>query len=287
MHVRNLLFAVGITALLAGAVLAVLWLRQSTPAETPASAALAQTSVLVAARALRPGTLLRSSDLRWQSLPAEQVPSAAITRRPGAEAALLGAVARRTFEAGEPLVPTGFVSPGTPGFLAAALAPGMRAVSIGVDASSSVAGLVQPGDRVDLMLAQSLGEGTAGHSAIGETILQNVRVIAVDQWLAGTAKDAPGAALSATQGYVPKTVTLEVDENDAKRLLVAAQLGKVTLAVRALAGAYAVPTRAQDDTAPVWAGEVSAAQRRGPAAVISGGGARQVRILRGSKAEGP
>ncbi len=285
MHIRTLLFAVGITALLAGAVLAVLWLRQGSPADTPAAAQLARPLVLVAARPLRTGTLIRSSDLRWQALPAEQVPADAIARLPGAEVSLVGAVARRGFAAGEPLVPTAFVKPGTAGFLAAALAPGMRAVSIGVDAPSSAAGLVQPGDRVDLLLAQSLGEGTPGRGAIGETILQNVRVIAVDQWLAGTARDA--AAVAPAEGHVPRTVTLEVDETDAKRLLVAAQLGKVTLAVRALAGAYSVSQRAQTDTAPVWAGEVSAARRGGAARAISGAGPRQVRILRGSKVEGP
>jgi pilus assembly protein CpaB len=209
---------------------------------------------------------------------------------PGAERTYFGAVVRRDFKAGEPLVPGGVVMPGARGFLAAVLAPGMRAVALGVDAASSAAGLVQPGDYVDVMLAQSRTNAPESRSVVGETVLQNVRVIAVDQtFSSGGEPGSVGKPVATIDNRIPKTVTLEVGEDAAKRLLVAAQLGKLTLAIRALAGAYASPVRQTEDTLPVWSGDVSAASGRsnsvsrgGPSAT----GKTQVRIIRGSNAGG-
>lgn len=290
MHFRNFLLAVGIAALVVGVVLAVIWFQQSGSAPQSARAGAETQSVLVAASAIKTGTLLRKDEVSWQVVPRDRVPPAAILEQPDADKALLGAVARRDFAAGEPLVPGGFVKPGERGFLAAVLSPGMRAVSIPVDAASSAAGLVQPGDRVDVLLAQNLDTGGNNGGAVSETVLQNVRIIAVDQWFSDNEQPVSGGGgrFGTVDSRVPKTVTLEVNEADGKRLLVAGQLGKLTLAVRALTGAYAVPVRPESETEPVWASDVSAAAgHRSGAKRASSGGPAAVRVLRGSKAGSP
>ena len=293
MHFRNVLFAVGLVALIAGATLAVLWIWQGgTGAAGPAEATAQRVAVLGAAADIRSGTLLRAEDMAWIDMPAEKVPPAAIHKAADAERAYIGAVTRRRFAAGEPIIPSGLVKTGERGFLAAVLSRGMRAVSIGVDASSSTAGLIQPGDYVDVLLAQTLGAGGSGGNAVSETVLQNVRVIAVDQWFAQAGRSVAGTVpIGTVDRRIPKTITLEVDEESAKRLLVAAQLGKVTLAMRPLVGAYAIPNRAAGDTEPVWASDVSAAVRgetasrqHVPAAAGPSAG-RSIRIMRGSKTE--
>lgn len=291
MYLRNILLAVGLAALLVGAALALLWAGHGASSASGARAE-AKTGILVAAGEIRPGTLLRTEDMAWKDVPSSTVPPAAVVKAPGAERQFAGAVARRTFAAGEALVPGGLVRPGERGFLAAVLSPHMRAVSVSVDAATSTSGLIQPGDYVDAMLVQSLQGNGESHSAVSETVLQNVRVIAVDQRFTGEDGRPAGGTLplTATESRVPKTVTLEVDENDAKSLLVAAQLGKVTLAMRALQGAYADPPRPRGDTEPVWAGDISEALRGGHTASRAPGtsqssGRTQVQILRGSKTE--
>lgn len=290
MYLRNVLFAIGLVALITGIVLAGVWIWQSGPNGSPAeSPGVRSVAVLVAASDIRQGTLLRAEDVAWKAVPEQRVPPAAIRQAPNAEKSLLGAVTRRDFAAGEALVPSGLVKPGDRGFLAAVLSPGMRAIAIAVNASTSTAGLIQPGDYVDVILAQNVTGDTDSRHMVSETILQNVRVIAVDQRFAeGKPTVASNVGLAAVDSRVPKTITLEVDEENAKRLLVASQLGKVTLAMRALQGAYAIPARSPGDTQPVWATDVSAALRgSGRSAgsrttAPSGAGRHTVVIMRGS-----
>ncbi len=293
MYFRNILLALGVLALIVGAILAVLWVRQGrSGAVRETRAATAQASVLVAASALPAGALLRKSDMAQKSMPQDAVPAAAIRSGTGADQSFLGAVTRRSFAAGEPLVASGVVKADDRGFLAAVLAPDMRAVSISVDASSGVAGLVQPGDHVDVILAQSLNSsGNGGHSAVSETVLRDIRVVAVDQRFSSEDKAQPDSSrFVATQNNLPKTVTLEVDEQDAKRLLLASQLGKITLAMRALRTLQTDTRRLPGGAAPVWASDVSPALRGAvPAAsplTGSATGARSsIRIMRGSKVD--
>ena len=103
-------------------------------------------------------------------------------------------------------------------------------MSVAVDAVSGTAGLIWPGDRVDLILTQEVAEqGTpVGRRTFGETVLKDVRVIAVDQQLAhGVTPDAANA------GQGNRTVTLEVLPEAAERVAVAVRLGRVSLTVRA------------------------------------------------------
>ena len=296
MYLRNALLAVGLLALAAGVVLAGIWIRESTSSDSNGSGATAAVSILVASANILPGTLLRAEDMSWKDVPAAEIPPAAVRKAPGAEEAFLGAVTHRRFAAGDPIVASGLVKPGDRGFLAAVLAPNMRAVSVSVDASTSTAGLIQPGDYVDVMLAHNVDQsGTErDRGVVGETVLQNVRVIAVDQWFAASGRPiAATGPIGTVESRIPKTVTLEVDEENAKRLLVAAQMGKVTLAMRALEGSYGMPARTLGDTEPVFASDVSAALRGGgsrlatdttPASGLAAA-RRPVVIMRGSKVE--
>ena len=190
-------------------------------------------SYLVAARPVPPGTLVRNEDFVTKSATAENLPPGAIVDTPEARADVLGALIRYFVESGKPLMEADFVRPRDRGFLAAVLAPGTRAVSIGVTAITGVAGLIWTGDHVDVILTQELAQGAErnGRVVTSETVLGNVRIIAVDQDLAQGGR-ANGAAAAAA-GHVGNTVTLQTTVDQAERLAVAGQLGHLSLAVRA------------------------------------------------------
>src|SRR5579884_2839339 len=158
-----MLLRIAVFALLAAGLAgfgAVAWISTRPPAPIEAAAAQpppeAKLKVLVAARQLRPGSLLKPEDIAAGELPATKVPAGAVTDTPQGRAQLFGAMVRRGLAAGEPLLPADILRPGDHGFLAAVLTPGMRAITIGVDMISGSAGLIWPGDRVDLILTQSM-----------------------------------------------------------------------------------------------------------------------------------
>jgi len=183
---------------------------------------------LVTAHALPAGTLTRDSDWTIHTVPAAKLPEHAIIDTPTARATLRGALVRRYLDAGVPIFESDILRPRDRGFLAAVLAPGTRALSIGVDAVSGVAGLIWPGDKVDVILTQEMAHNaTPGKSILGETVLRDVRVIAVDQQIVqGASADANVA------GRLARTVTLQVTSEDAEKLAVAQRLGRLELAIR-------------------------------------------------------
>ncbi|MDE2332932.1 MAG: Flp pilus assembly protein CpaB [Rhodospirillales bacterium] len=218
---------------------------------------------LVAAHVLPAGTLTRATDITTRSAPVGKVPAGAILDTPFARASIEGALIRTYTDAGAAIVSANVLRPRDRGFLAAVLPPGMRAVSIPVDQVSGVAGLIWPGDHVDVMLTELFSGSKdnrvpAGHQVMTETVLYNARVIAVDQAIVQGAP--PNAAVT---GKVAHTVTLEVDARDAQRLNVAENLGRLSLAIRA------VDTSAVPQAQPrgsVFASDVT------PALAISAGG---------------
>ena len=153
---------------------------------------------------------------------------------------------------------------------------GTRAISIGVDAITGNGGLIWPGDRVDVILTQELTDKDASvaRRIVGETVLSDVRVVAVDQSIA---QGAVATGDNAT-GRVAHTVTLEVTQQQAERTAVADRLGKVTLAIRAADGGI----NATGHRGLVYGGDVSAALTDGGAAaplrmrLIEGEDARDV-----------
>jgi pilus assembly protein CpaB len=258
MLVRNLLLALGVVCLLAGLALSIVWVGQMREATAQRPEAVHQ-AVLVAVRAMPSGTLLRPDDIGWKDVAAGGIRAGNLARGQISETEFVGAITRRDFASGEALIASDLLRPNERRFLAAVLKPGTRAASISVDAPQSAAGLILPGDQVDVILTQSFGDNVPdpARKTVGETILRNVRVIAVDQTLNNSAQAPAQRAALTAESRIPKTVTFEVTERQAERLFVAAQLGRLQLSVRPLeVGADAEPPR---QGGPTWASDVSPA----------------------------
>jgi len=258
---RNILLSLGVFALLAGALLAVLWFRQSAVRTEAVVPQIPTELVLVATHWIPAGFLMRPGDVTWSEVAVTGANGSDIVRGSVDQTAYVGAVTRRAFAAGEAIWMIALIRPGDSEFLVAALRPGFRAISIAVDAPEGGAGLVLPGDRVDVILTQMLATTGAdtGHKAVGETVLHDLRVIAADQTLIAVAKPT-GPAAAVTDARIPKTITLEVTERQAEKLLVAEQLGKIQLSLLGLVDQQATPvTPPPPEVPPVWASDVSPA----------------------------
>src|SRR5690606_38079180 len=137
--------------------------------------------VLAAATNLPAGLLLRESDLTWVKRKRSEVPRNAQVEG-GDLIELRGALLRRRLEAGSLLLASDVLRADAPGFLGAALQRGMRAVSVPVDDVSGNAGLIQPGDYVDMILTQQLAQGEermrGSYRVVSETVVEHARIIA-------------------------------------------------------------------------------------------------------------
>jgi pilus assembly protein CpaB len=188
--------------------------------------------VLVAKKALPVGTIIDADSFTFQPWPKELMQSAYyLEGQPdGDPRKLLGTVVRNAITAGQPVTRGSLVGPQDRGFLAAALAPGMRAITVPVSVSSSVAGFVFPGDHVDLMLTQQVQGGGDGPALkVSETIIRNLRVLATDQRITST--DDEGK----TKVQTFSNVTLEVTPKIAEKIQVAQSLGALSLSLRSIA----------------------------------------------------
>jgi pilus assembly protein CpaB len=188
--------------------------------------------ILVARKALAVGTIIDAESLTYQPWPKELMQSAYYVEG-GADSdtkMLLGTVVRYQITAGQPLTRGALVGPQDRGFLAAALGPGMRAITVPVNVSTGVAGFVFPGDHVDVVLTQNVEGGGDGPALkVSETIIRNVRVLATDQRI--TDKDKDGK----TEVKTFSNVTFEVTPRIAEKLAVAQSLGTLSLSLRSLA----------------------------------------------------
>src|SRR3954469_2187792 len=245
MDVKKIVLLVG--ALLIAAVTAVMAKNMFSGASAPEAQAgpvvPAGPEVLVATRTLPIGTIIDAEAFRYQPWPQGLVQPAYYTRgeQGGDPQGLIGTVVRNEITAGQPLTQGAIVRPGERGFLAAALGPGMRAVTVGVSATSGVAGFVFPGDRVDLVLTQEVtgtGESDGPPLRASETIVRNIRVLAVDQRL--NARDEAGNQVAQTVA----TVTFEATPKIAEKIAVAQTIGQLSLSLRSLADNHAELERA-------------------------------------------
>jgi pilus assembly protein CpaB len=287
--------------LLVGAILIALIVRVVVASATrPAGpAAVTTQKVQVSTADLPQGLLLREEDLNWKAVPVADVPPNAIVFGVQNAPQLKGALLRHPVAAGTVLVAEDVILPNAPGFLAATLKPEMRAVSVAVDDVSGNAGLIQPGDYVDLLLTQQMDRRTDSPdmAVSSETVVEHVRVLAVGSEISrpknGTNGDTPDSMSRA------RTVTLEVTPRMGEVVAVAAHLGSLSLALRSFATASrdpaasgAAPT-STDERTPIWAGDISRAVRALPraqktAATINGTASvttpapRTVMIFRGS-----
>ena len=218
---------------------------------------VAQVAYLAAARSLRPGTLLRLEDIKTVERDAGAILPDAQIDTPSHRSDLVGSLVREPITEGAIIAQSELLRPGDHGFLAAVIRPGMLAETIGVDAVSSVGGLLWPGDHVDAILTQQLDDKSLpnGQRLSADIILRNVRLVAIDQQLVQGA--APGGSAP-----IPRTVTIEISPKDAPRLAVAIKLGQISLAVRGAPSTDAMAATVAADAHPsgtVWAGDVSPA----------------------------
>jgi len=194
---------------------------------------VSQQKVLVAKTDLRVGTLLTPDELKWANWPESTLNPAYFTEEitPDAMETLTGSVVRFAMFADEPVMPQKIVEKGETGFMAAILSPGKRAMTIEISPESASAGFILPDDRVDIILSQLVefvGAEDLPPQLITETIMENARVIAIDQ----TFGDVDGIPT-----LTGSTATLEVIQAQAELLANASRSGTLSLTLRSAADA--------------------------------------------------
>ncbi|WEK29036.1 MAG: Flp pilus assembly protein CpaB [Candidatus Pseudomonas phytovorans] len=209
-------------------------------AAKPATVEKAALAVLVAANDLRPGQLIDRGMLRWQEVQA--LPSAErYFQRDQSDLDLgAGAVLRHPLKAGQALTESMLVRAGEPGFLAAVLRPGMRALSLPTSAVAVSQGLVSAGDRVDVILALKAGKNDdrdlGPPKLAAQTLLRDVRVLAINrstrELTARLNAEAPATPANDKENRYFETVTLEVTPAQAERLALSKEVGSLQLALR-------------------------------------------------------
>ena len=231
MRARTLILFL-VALLLAGgtAILVRSWLAQQRTTEVTAAPmpppALPQKSVLVARGQITRGQILKPENLAWRPWPESGIDPANIQAGTKPLESFAGWVARERIGAGDPITETKIVQPGSRGFLAAALQPGMQAISVVVTPASDVSGFILPGDHVDVVITHTLpgtGDNPGMQHRAAETVLRDVRVLGVDQKL-----DSKGEAV------VAHTATLEVTPKQSEIIAVASEIGKLSLSLRSL-----------------------------------------------------
>jgi len=190
---------------------------------------VSETHVLVAKHDLLVGELLSPDDFEWAAWPKKNIVDGYKTEEDDPEAIneLTGSVVRIAIYADEPILPQKLVMKGETGFMAALLSPGMRAISVEISTESASGGFILPDDRVDVILTYDAQVATADavlDRPVTETILQNVRVLAIDQVF------AQGESESASQ--IGNTATLEVGPSEAELIAHAQRLGTISLSLR-------------------------------------------------------
>jgi pilus assembly protein CpaB len=251
--------------------------KPAAPAAVAAAApAKPMTRVVVAAHDLQIGTRLSAQDLTWQPWPVDAVNVAFVTDGqaeapppPGAVAgvasqtkhaaseavsamtgahspmeAMFGAIVREPILANEPVTNAKLVRGGEGGYMAVVLRPGMRAVAVPVSVNTAAGGFILPGDRVDVLQArQTDSGGGASHPYVAQTLLRNIRVLAIDQ----TAQPPKGGG----QTVVGAVATLEVRSDDAELVTRAKAQGEMVLALRPYSDAGAPSGRTGDEALSV------------------------------------
>lgn len=189
--------------------------------------------VLVARKEIAVGQRVTPEDLSWQEWPEEALNAAFLTRakQAGALEAYSGAIARVNIAAGEPILALKLVNAGESGFMAAVLSPGMRAVSVEISVETGAGGFILPNDRVDVLLTnevQSESDEGSGETFVARTILENVRVLAIDQSFKQVEDE---------DVVIGSTATLELNRADSELLALAEASGSLSLALRSIADA--------------------------------------------------
>src|SRR5262245_673441 len=267
------------------------------PTQVDANANPPRDEVLITTVALTAGTFVRPLDVTWAPIaraaePGEIVRPSEAARRTKPEideetrALLYGAALRpgHAIAAGEPIRRSSIVRPGDREFLQIVLAQGARAIAIPVVIGEASTGLLFPGDHVDVILTQNFKADNAPitRRSVSETVVQNLRVLTID------APD-PKSAGRAANGNIGRAVTIEVTPEQAEKINVAAELGKLSLTLRNGLNGAASPTAGmtggsqRTDVKPTWAGDVSPALGGTMPGKAATADHPRVEIIRGSR----
>ena len=203
-------------------------------AQAVTAPAINTVKVLVSNQDLAVGTRITKDSLIWRDWPSDAVGPTFITqgKDPKALEHFVGAVVKTQLAIGEPIVGGKLViADPKNGILAALLTPGMRAVTINVKTNTSVAGFILPENRVDVILTRTIAFPNGGQTVnrtVSSTILENVRVLAIDQRVMQE---------KGQQAMTGSSATLELSPADSERLSQADSLGEISLALRSYADA--------------------------------------------------
>ncbi len=283
MDVKKIMLIIGAMIIALGSAFGVNQMMRGSSAPEARAAATGEIvgpKVLVATRALPVGTILTADALRFQPWPEDLVkPDQYYTEGQSQISNLASSVVRVAVTAGAPVTKGALVDPQDRGFLAAALGAGMRAVTVPLSADQGVAGFVFPGDRVDLLLTLELQDDENEKIKLytTETIVRNLRVLAVDQ------RTTPTDENGASTPTVYATVTLETTPRIAESIAVARTTGTVSLALRSIAD-----TQGELEAA-IASGAVSVpgdGDRAGEARMLGGNGSRPTMDRSGSTTGG-
>lgn len=213
---------------LAAGVLVARMVMSNTPEPPSAPVVVTETvekdEVLTVAKDIALGEQLSAADLSWASWPKDLAPATAVLRsqRPDAITEIAGRIAKAPVYQGEPVREERLISSDR-GFMSTILPKGKRAIAVSVEALTAAGGFILPGDKVDVILTRQ-SSGRSGNSFTSETILQNVRVLAIDTTTAGERDEK---ALPPGQ-----TATLELEPAEAEVVAQASQLGTIALVLR-------------------------------------------------------
>jgi len=191
-------------------------------------AQMSTVDVLIAKVDINMGTAVSAQDFGLQAWPAATTGDGYVTKkaRPNAIEELAGSITRAPFTAGEPIREAKLIKAnGAAGFMAAILPSGMRAVSTEISPETGAGGFILPNDRVDIILSRRAKENKNAAASTSETILTNVRVLAIDQ----AVEEKNGQRV-----VVGKTATVELSPRQAEMLAEARQVGTLSLALRSL-----------------------------------------------------
>jgi pilus assembly protein CpaB len=202
----------------------------SGPSEpTQVSETVDATQVLVARKDISLGDFTKKSDFRWQTWPADAITKSFITQKDGAAGmqSVVGAIARATILAGEPITRQKLIKAGDGGVLAAILPSGMRAISTKIKEETAAGRLILPNDHVDVILTRRMRGPQGDDQFVSDTLFRNVRVLAIGQQI-----ESKEGNKSAQGG---NTATLELTPRQAETLALANSMGEISLSLRSIA----------------------------------------------------
>jgi len=214
------------------AMLVAMMVQSSLAPKKEVKAAPKGVEILVVAKNMNMGDILKTTDTKWKRFPEDTLFSGVIKKSTEEKDMpdVYNKSVSRNLVTGEPITMQSVISPDDAKGLATKLRPGMRAIGIKVKPETSAGGFVAPGDFVDLVLTYQVKltgdvakySGKSVQKVASETILRNLRVLAVDQEDKGSSYEAK----------VNKTVTLEVTPKQAQEVKVAAAMGELSLSLR-------------------------------------------------------